>query len=120
MKGYQNVLRSLWDGVCDVYVRSRDTVDKDTGRNIATETKVVDAAPCRLSFSTIATTSESSDAALIVQTTKLFISKEVDIPEGSKIVVTQEGDTSTYRRTGKPAIYSTHQEVMLDVWKGWA
>ena len=38
---------------------------------------------------------------------------ELDIPAGSKIVVTQEGRTNEYQKSGEPAVYSFHQEVML-------
>jgi len=44
----------------------------------------------------------------------------VDIPEGSKITVTQNGVTHDYERSGKPAVYSCHQEVPLELFKEWA
>ena len=35
------------------------------------------------------------------------------MPAGSKIVVTQEGRTAAYARSGEPAVYSSHQEIVL-------
>ena len=25
-----------------------------------------------------------------------------------------------YKNSGEPAVYNTHQEIMLELWKGWA
>lgn len=119
VNSYKNALRKLWDGVCDVFIRET-VVNKANGRNEPTETCVLQGEPCRLSFSTVTATSENSEAALVKQVVKLFISKDVVIPEGSKIVVTQEGAAASYCRSGKPAIYSTHQEYVLEHFKEWA
>lgn len=112
VKSYQNALRRLWDGLCDVY--TFETVrNKANGRDEPTEVQKLHGEPCRLSFSSISSTSEEDSAPRIQQALKLFISKNVTIPAGSKIVVTQEGRTNAYAQSGEPAVYSTHQEIML-------
>ncbi len=118
VNSYKNALRKLWDGLCDVYIRET-IVNQANGRDEPVETCVLQGEPCRLSFTTISSTKENSEAALIQQVVKLFIDKDVDIPEGSKIVVTQEGKTGNYCRTGKPALYSSHQEIVLEHFKEW-
>ena len=75
--------------------------------------------PCRLSFSSIPTTSDG-DVAEINQTVKLFFAPEIEIKEGSKITVTQNGVTTAYNQSGTPAVYSTHKEILLELFKGWA
>ena len=55
-----------------------------------------------------------------IQSITLFIDRAVTVPEGSKITVTQNGVTGVYEKSGKPAIYSTHQEIPLELFKGWA
>lgn len=105
-------LKKLWDGTCDVYVRKYVRNEKN-GRDEPQEIKTIEGEPCRLSFSSISNTTEEESAPLIQQTVKLFISKELDIPAGSKIVVTQEGRTNEYQKSGEPAVYSFHQEIML-------
>ena len=52
--------------------------------------------------------------------TKLFISPEVEIKPGSKIVVTQNGVTTEFSNSGKPAIYTNHQEIMLKLFEDYA
>lgn len=112
VKHYRNALQRLWDGLCDIY--SVEPVrNKANGRDEPTEVQKLHGEPCRLSFSSISSTSEVESAPQIGQVLKLFVSKEVAIPAGSKIVVTQEGRTNAYAQSGEPAVYSTHQEIML-------
>ena len=93
VKSYQDALRRLWDGLCDVYVLET-AVNKANGRDEPTEVQKLHGEPCRLSFSSISSTTEQDSAPLIQQSVKLFISKTAEIPAGSKIVVTQEGRTT--------------------------
>ena len=57
---------------------------------------------------------------MMVQTIKLFIAPEIDIKPGSKIDVTHLGVTTSYKRSGNPAVYHTHQEIMLELWENYA
>ena len=39
----------------------------------------------------------------------------------SKIVVTKKNSfVEDYKNSGKPAVYDTHQEIILENFKGWA
>lgn len=75
--------------------------------------------PCRLSFSSSPSTSGGA-VAEINQTVKLFFAPEITIKEGSKVTVTQNGVTTAYKQSGTPAVYQTHTEVLLELFKGWA
>lgn len=55
-----------------------------------------------------------------MQSVTLYIDPSVDIPEGSKVTVTQNGVTRDYERGGTPAVYTTHQEIPLELFEGWA
>lgn len=119
VSGYQKAIRKLWDGLCDVYVRETQ-VNPASGRDEPVPVLLHQNVPCRLSYHLIAETKEDSGAEKIQQTTKLFLAKDVEIPPGSKLVVTQEGKTEAYSRTGQPAVYSHHQEIMLKLFERWA
>lgn len=119
VSSYQNALRKLWVGRCDVFVRET-TVNPANGRDEPTEVQKLAGEPCRLSFSRISSTTEKDEAALIQQVVKLFVSREAEIPPGSKIVVTQNGVTQTFTRSGEPAVYSGHQEIVLETFKEYA
>ena len=75
--------------------------------------------PCRLSFSSSPSTSDG-DIAEVNQTVKLFFAPEITVKEGSKITVTQNGVTTAYKQSGTPAVYQTHTEILLELFKGWA
>jgi hypothetical protein len=76
--------------------------------------------PCRLSFKNITNTNSIGTGSALTQIVKLFIAPEIVIKPGSKITVTQNGVTTEYKNSGKPAIYSSHQEVILELFDGWA
>lgn len=119
-KSYAAAIKSLWRGKCTVTVRNNDTTDENTGRVVVGEVDTYTNEPCRISFDTVNATQTENNAANIIQSITLFIDREVVIPEGSKITVTQNGVTAVYEKSGKPAVYSTHQEIPLEIFKGWA
>ncbi|MEG2050895.1 MAG: hypothetical protein RR012_01195 [Oscillospiraceae bacterium] len=76
--------------------------------------------PCKLSFEKVSPTVQRESSALIVQSIKLFISPDVRVKPGSKISVTHNGITTDFQNSGEPALYATHQEIMLELFKGWS
>ena len=119
-KSYAAAIKSLWRGKCTVTVRNNDTTDENTGRVVEGEVDTYTDEPCRISFATVSATQTENNAANIVQSITLFIDRAVTVPEGSKITVTQNGVTGVYEKSGRPAVYSTHQEIPLELFKGWA
>jgi len=121
----QNVLVALrkgiedqYDGLCTIYENVKVVKpNKSTGY---TETIIFTDKQCRLSFKTITSTNPTENASIVKQITKLFIAPEAAIKPGSKIVVTQNGITTSYKQSGKPAIYETHQEIILELFDGYA
>ncbi len=79
---------------------------------------VAEGVKCRLSFSTVKTTDESETTAAVVQVVKLFCSPDITIKPGSRITVTQEGRTTVFEASGAPAVYASHQEILLTVPRG--
>jgi len=114
----REVLESTYTGTCDIVERQKVTKEnKSTGFE---EITVLEKQPCKLSFSTIKSSAPGEAAASIVQITKLFIAPEIDVRPGSKLTVTQNGTTAEYTRSGKAAVYNTHQEIVLELFQGWA
>lgn len=72
---------------------------------------------CRLSHITN-TNSNSLPLPEAEQTIKLFTfpRSEIDIPEGSKITITQDGVTEIYGHSGVSNNFETHQEIVLTKW----
>lgn len=116
---YKKAIQSLWDGRATVTVLD-GALNPANGRTEPQERVLVDSAPCRISHKTVTSTEPSEEAAQVAQTIVLYIDSSVEIPEGSKITVTQNGVTRDYERSGKPAVYTCHQEVPLELFKEWA
>lgn len=116
---YQKAVQSLWNGVCTVIVRDM-ALDPATGRTEPQERAAAENIPCRLSYAAGKSTEPTEEAASVTQSVTLYLAPSVEIPAGAKITVTQNGVTRDYARSGKPAAYTCHQEVPLELWKEWA
>ena len=119
LERYKAAVQRLWTGKATVTVRE-GVLNEANGRTEPSERVTASQEPCRISFSTVKSTEPSEEAAKTVQTVTLYIDPSVDIPEGSKITVTQNKVTRDYERSGTPAVYTVHQEVPLELWEGWA
>ncbi len=115
-KAYEAV---YYEGLCTV-TEHKVVTDDATKISGHKEVVVLENQPCRLSFEKITSTNQTDTAAIQTQGVKLFLAPEIVIQPGSKITVTQNSVTADYTRSGVPAIYPTHQEITLELFKGWA
>lgn len=108
----RQAIESLYIDKCDIIqmVGEKNPVHK---RIEMIEKVVHKSVPCRLSIKNIATASDSDTASSAVQLTTVFIAPELDIPAGSKFLITHYGRQFKYESSGYPAIYSSHQEIRL-------
>ena len=116
--GQRMALERLWRDRCKIIVREpvTDPVKKTTD---FTERVLVDNQPCKLSFGSLPT-AEQGNVATAGQTIKVFMAPEISVPPGSKIVITR-GDVSVdYAQSGQPAVFFSHQEISLELFRGWA
>lgn len=113
----RKAIESQYDSKCDVIERKKQEINNITK---SIEEKVLINQSCRVSFETINANTETNTEAKKTQSIKLFIAPELNIKPGSKIIVIGRGRTAEYKNSGEPAIYDTHQEIMLELWKGWA
>ncbi len=110
---------STYEGTATV-IEHHKAVDKITKLTGYEDTVVLEGQPCRLSFSKITPAMQGEAAAKTGQEIKLFISPDISIKPGSKITITQNGVMADYTYSGIPAVYSTHREYILEVFKEWA
>lgn len=106
----REVIESTYKGVCKVY-ESRQVKDRVT-KITSDEKVVVNEFPCHVSLSSSSLKREDT-VFVKVQQTKLFCSPEHMIKAGSVMEITQNGRTALYEHSGVPAVYETHQEVVL-------
>ena len=109
---------SLYTGVCDIITYGKVLRENKT-TGMAERVLVADE-PCRISFSSFPTVDAQANLATRqAQNVKLFINPDIEIPPGSKVVVTQDGLTVEYSASSERAHYPTHQEINLSLFKGW-
>lgn len=78
------------------------------------EVQVYTDIPCHITHKTIvhATDGMASNIALV---SKLHVAPDIRIKAGSKIIVTRNGVSTAYKNSGEPAVYQTHQEIVLEL-----
>lgn len=114
----RNAIESMYDGRCTITEHQKvQKQNKSTGfQDVIVQQNI----PCRLSFKTVNNANQTDTVASIVQITKVFLSPDIQVLPGSKLTITQNGVTTDYKSSGEPAFYSTHQEIVLELFKGWA
>ena len=109
-------IEKLYTDTCNIYEyqKVKDSVTKRTGFNFIL---VHENIKCRISFKNITTTNQTTGEAIIRQTTVLFINPELVIRPNSKIDIVRNGRVLEYKNSGVPAFYSSHQEIILELYK---
>ena len=111
-----NPLSILWIGRCTIY-EYRDDTDPETLQTTQKEVPVLENEPCRLSYNHEQSTNIANGAAVVSQSITLFIRPDLTIKPGSVIEITQHGVKEKFKGSGKPAIYSNHQEIRLELYE---
>ena len=114
----RKAIEMTYTGKCKIIENQRVLKpNKSTGFN---EVEVLINQPCKLSFSRISTTNQNDVVSSLGQLIKVFLAPEIIVNPGSKIIVTQNGYTTEYSQSSKPAVYNTHQEIVLELFQGWS
>lgn len=116
---FKTALEQGYEGRCSVYEYG-DVVDPVTRITSKQEAEVLSDIPCRRSYERLHVTDAAAGAPRQAIGIKLFLAPDVAIKPGSKLVVTQDGVTEQYAASGKPAVYPTHQEILLKLFERWA
>ena len=119
MSTRRKALEKLWVGSCDV-IGYGEVEDPETFLTTQGEIILHQGLKCKLSHKNISATSPTGAGAIVAQQIKLSLGNEFEVPAGCKIIVTQNGKTASYTRSGESAVFIDHQEIVLDIFKGWA
>nr|DAF02502.1 MAG TPA: head closure knob [Caudoviricetes sp.]DAF30386.1 MAG TPA: head closure knob [Caudoviricetes sp.] len=112
LKQAREAIQSMWAGICNIFGFKNS---KNKYGTVVSEVKeLYKNIPCRLSFKNISQTEQTESMSKTSQVVKLFIAPEVYVPPGSIFEVTQNGVTRKYKHSGISAVYTNHQEIVLD------
>ena len=75
---------------------------------------------CRLSHRSAQVDGDVHGAGEIRQETVILMSPDRMVSPGSELVVTHDGVKETYKSSGMPRVYMTHQEVPVKLERRWA
>lgn len=81
---------------------------------------VAENVPCRVMYKSMTHAGESGTIGEITQVIRLYLSPEVVVKAGSRVLVTTNGVETAYACAGEPALYISHQEVELKLKDRWA
>ena len=120
ISAYRKSLERFYTDTCSIY---ESGIRKDPKTGITKPTDdilLVENQQCRISFKNLSPAVQTDGPSKLSQEIKLFIAPELLIKEGSKIVIIRNGRTTEYKNSGTPAIYGTHQEIILTLVKEYA
>lgn len=115
----RKAIESTYAGTCTI-IEHQEKTDAETKITGFEDVIVIENQPCKLSFEKIDAVVQTETAASISQAVKLFLSPEIKVNGGSKIIVEQDGMKNEYSASGEPAVYKSHQEIILELFKDWA
>ncbi len=118
----QNIehIKKLFNGYCDIYeyINFKDEETKITEKKLEIKHQNI---LCRISYyknmSNISTLKNDSYNNKIKQDVKLILQNDIKIKAGSVITVRQNGKEMKYKNSGEPILYSSHQELMLEIFE---
>ncbi|HGL5527905.1 TPA: hypothetical protein ACKFIY_003723, partial [Clostridioides difficile] len=104
----RKAIEMLYRDKCTIveYQPIKDPITKRTNNK---EIVVLENQSCKLSYKNIVSATDGKVAKL-EQTIKLFISPDIEIKAGSKLIINDK----EYVRSGESAIYPNHQEIILE------
>ncbi|HBG4995188.1 TPA: hypothetical protein KQF71_003263, partial [Clostridioides difficile] len=107
----RKAIEMLYRDKCTIveYQPIKDPITKRTNNK---EVVVLENQPCKLSYKNI-TSATDGKVAKLEQTIKLFISPNIEIKAGSKLIINDK----EYVRSGESALYPNHQEIILELFK---
>ena len=111
-----NPLAVLWTGRCTIYEFQSQT-HPNTYQTTQVEVPILVDEPCRISYNHEQATNIRSGAAVVSQSITLFIRPDLEIKPGSVIEITQNGVTERYKGSGQPAVYTNHQQIILQLYE---
>ncbi len=114
----KKAIEMTYTGFCDIY--NFEKVLQEDKTTSTEEVLSFSDMKCKLSNKSLDKASESTTATSKTKSIVLFLSPDIDVKAGSKIVVRQNGYTGVYKNSGEPSVYPNHQEINLELFEGWA
>lgn len=117
----KRAIAPLYTDVCTVYEKR---AVNENGRTKFEEVCRYENIPCRISAKAYLfgenAASMKGNQLNISKKTKIFLPCEYEILPGSTIAVTSRGRDKVFAKSGEMSFYESHNEVMVEIMKGYA
>lgn len=117
MVAHRKAIEKLYDSICDIIVL-QEIIDEN-GVTDFKDVKLYEKQPCRISQQSVTKTANNHVVSEVDKVINLYIALELDIPAGSKILVTYNNRTTEYKSSSLPALYDTYQKIQLEYVGRW-
>ena len=114
----RKAIESLYDGVCNITEHQK--VKKENKSIGFGEVVTYKDIPCRMSHKTVNSTNQTDTVGIVAQSIVVYLSPDVVVKPGSKLTITQNNVTTEYKSSGQPSVFSSHQEVSVELFDGWS
>lgn len=112
-------IEMLYKDSCTV-IELQDVIDPITHITSKQEVIVHENVPCKISYRTQQPTGDGVAGSLNSFLTVIQLSPDLEIKAGSRIDVTRNGKTTSYKNSGEAAMYHNHQEITLTLLDDYA
>lgn len=116
---HRKAIESQYRGKCSIY-ELMTVKDPETKISKKEPVLVNEDIPCKLSYESLSVAGVSNGAAQKAIAVKVFMAPEIEVKAGSKLVITQDGVTKEFAKSGEPGVFPSHQEIMLNLFERWA
>lgn len=110
----RKAIETMYDSTCTVVIHEK--YEKPNGSTGFGEVTILEDEPCHIKFSSVRVAEQGDAVATVSQEIRLFISPDVEIPSGSKIIA----NSVNYTHSGMVVKYATHQEIVLKLFERWS
>lgn len=117
MVAHRKAIEKLYDSICDIIVL-QEIIDEN-GVTDFKDVTLYEKQPCRISQQSVTKTANNHMVSEVDKVINLYIAPELDIPAGSKILVTYNNRTTEYKSSSLPALYDTYQKIQLEYVGRW-
>ena len=114
---HRKAIEKLYDSVCTVIVSQE--YEKENGATAFHDVALLENQPCRISQQSVTKANNNHVVSEVEKVINLYIAPELNIPAGSKILVTYNDNITEYKNTGVPAFYDTYQKIQLELVGRW-
>lgn len=111
-------LKRILGDICSVSVLEQ-VENEETGRIENAETLIFEDVPCYFISKSSSSYVKNNYVPSATNNGVLIVERNIQIPMGSKITVTQNGETTDYSYAGIPTVYSCHREIPVAIFERW-